>query len=162
MKKRISLIPIVAVCIFLFTACEKKSMSNLPATVKQEPATEPAAMGKPEPDPSIDGTWDEYFRDCFLQVRTNCTVLKEIVVTPKTFTLRVRNANTPTAVADLFNDPENAQIANSLPREHRDHLRAGHYYIAIASETENTVCVFMGPSPELNSDNMAFVLKYNK
>lgn len=128
-----------------------------------KPAVETqAAQGRPEPHPSIDGTWDEHFRDCFLQVRTNCTVLKEIVVMPKTFTNRVRNATTPRAVAELFNDPEITEIANSLPPEHRDHLQAGHYYITIASETERKVCVFMGISPELNSGNMSFVLKYNK
>lgn len=164
MKKKISLIPIAAAGILLFAACEKKSMSDLnaPTTVKQEPAAETAAKDKPEPHPSIDGTWDDHFRDCFQQVRTNCTILKEIVVVPKTFTLRIRNTITRAEVAELFNDPGVAGIANSLPPEHRMHLQAGHYYVAIASETESTACVFMGFSPELNSDNMSFVFKYNK
>lgn len=160
MKKN-SVLPLAATCLLLFAACEKKPMTPLADSVQQEPAAESAAKVKPDPDPSIDGTWDEHFHDCFLQVRTNCTILEEIIVTPN-FTSRVLNANTTAAVATLFNDPEFAYIANSLPPEHREHLQAGDYYIAIASETNQTVCLFMGTSAQLNSSNMSLVLKYNK
>lgn len=142
---------------------KKKSMSNLnvPVPAKEEPAPESAAKDKPDPHPTIDGTWDEAHKECWILVRSNCTILDEIIVTPH-FTSRLRNANTTEAAAELFNDPQFADIVNSLPPEHVDHLQAGDYYIAIASETESKMCVFMGTSPELNADNMALVFQYNK
>lgn len=165
MKKRILNFGFTCLSVLILASCQKTNTKTLPVPEpKEEIGETKSAQGKPKPDPTINGCYTEKRLFCFEMVPCNCTVLKEIIVTPH-FTERIRTASengNPTLVSGIFNDMAHANVFDRLVPDQLDSLRSGRYYLHIQNEDATRICVFAGPHFPLTEGNFAFVFQYNK
>jgi hypothetical protein len=173
MKKTIKLAIATSVLVAVTFSCQKKGNQPQTAnTVEEVKTTQTNAGQKPDPSKTINACYDPKDKRhpyCWELVRCNCTILKEIVVSPH-FTDLIRTASggtnpqnsNPVLVAQLFNNAQFQNVFDRIPDAHLASLRSGNYNLAIKYEDATKICLLAGPTKPVTASNMAFALQYNK
>lgn len=173
MKKTIKLAIATSVVVAMAFSCQKKGpQPQTPDTTEEVKTSQTSMAQKPDPAKSVNACYDPNDKKhpyCWELIRCNCTILKEIVVSPH-FTGFIRSASggtnpqnsNPVLVAQLFNNAQYQNVFDKIPDAHLASLRSGNYNLAIKYEDATKICLLAGPTKPVTASNVVFALQYNK
>ncbi len=160
---------LLSACVIGLLSCSKKDnalvSSASPTNDGSVSASSLNGSTAKEGDPviKVNGYYDVFSHWCAAHTAYNCIILPEVIING-TARLMMTNTvkNNSSIVASTFKRPELQDIANHLPKEYRDKLRSGNYYVSQSFENSSCLCYIAGTTYPVTDSNMEFAFQVNK